>query len=66
MIELQYDWVGLATVNAGVRSQKFKNAYLVALSLGGVLVLTPQYILRAVLCVVGAKVRSTATTTKRM
>ena len=64
MIELQHDGVRLATVNARVRSQKFKDPFLVTVSLGGVLMLAAQHKLCAVLGVVPTEVRPTATSAK--
>jgi len=66
MIELQYDGVRLATVNARVRSQKFKDPFLVTVSLGGVLALTAEHILRAVFSVIATKVSPAAISAKAM
>jgi hypothetical protein len=65
MILLQDYRVDHATANTGMRSQKFKNAFLVRLSLGGVL-LTPEHKLLAVPGVIAAEIRPTATTAKVM
>jgi hypothetical protein len=64
MIELQHDWVCLATVDARMRPQKFENSFLIAVSLYGVFVLAAQHVLLPVLGVVPAEVRPTATTAK--
>jgi hypothetical protein len=66
MIELQHDWVGRATVNTGMSSQKFQNTFLITLSLDGVLLLTPQYVLRSVSGVMTTEVFPTASAAKVM
>jgi len=64
MVELQHNRVRLATVNTRMRSQKLENPLLVIVSLGGVLVLAAQNVLRAVLGVVAPEVRAAATSAK--
>src|SRR6266568_3131427 len=64
MVELEHNRVRLGTVNTRMRSQILENPLLVIVSLGGVLVLAAQNVLRSVLGVVAPEVRAAATSAK--